>query len=109
MIVTRWTAERIGMILEGSSTRTADDLHAAVILLAVGEGWDTPDGAEIDARDLYAQDAPRGVYWAQDVELGDALAEGAELATMWLDEHIAPEGYGFVFDDGFLLLPLDEI
>jgi hypothetical protein len=100
----RWTADRAGCIFAGSSNRSADDLSAAVILLACDEGWSDHDGARQDAEALYAQDAPNGVYWSDDGGEGSqALSEGADAAADWLNEHIAPEGYWFRFDDGFYL------
>jgi len=100
----RWTADRAGCIFAGSSNRSADDLSAAVILLACDEGWSDHDGARQDAEALYAQDAPNGVYWSDDGGEGSQLlSEGADAAADWLNEHVAPEGYWFRFDDGFYL------
>jgi hypothetical protein len=104
----RWDADREGCIFAGSSTRTADDLNACVILLACDEGWSEHGGARQDAEALFRQDTRTGCYWADDPDVSEYLAEAARDAEEWLNEHIAPTGYSFSFDDGFYLWPESE-
>lgn len=105
--IRRWSPERAGCIYAGANTRTADELNALTIKLAVDEGWDDRD-ARIDADEVLAQYAPHGVLWSDDPELSEAVAESAERAVGWLTEHVAPEGYVFEFDDGLYLWPEDD-
>jgi len=105
----RWTPSRAGCIFAGSSHRTADDLNACVILLACDEGWSDHDGARVVAEDLFKQDEPTGCYWADDSDNSEWLSSGALAAEEWLNEHVAPEGYWFEFDDGFYLTNVEMI
>lgn len=100
--VTRWTAADTGTILNAS--RTSDELNADVILLACYAGWDSHGGARTDAEALYDQEpSAGGTYSADDLDLAESLSEGATEALAWLNEHVAPEGHYFTFDDGLML------
>jgi hypothetical protein len=95
MIVTSWRPDDAGCIFKGSPVRTADELHAAVIQLAASEGWtEAGEGAVL---------AWYTVGWRRDPYETDLLSEAAMHAQKWLNEHVAPEGFVFVFDDGFYL------
>ncbi len=98
--IVRWDSSRAGCIFNGSSTRTADELNADVVLLALGEGWVDDDAKEL-ARKFY--DLPTNVRWFDDQEDSETMSFFSDEAVDWLNEFIAPEGFWFEFDDGFYL------
>lgn len=104
----RWSADRAGCLFEGSSTRSADELNMLVVELAADNGWPATDKAtrehlhELSER-LWRIESHSGVLWFEDPDDSDAIADAARDAADWLNEHIAPEGYVFEFDDGFYL------
>jgi hypothetical protein len=95
--ITRWTSDRAGCIFAGSSNRTADELNASVVLLAMEQGWTPADASEL--RDLV--ESTDG--WLDSDDDSQWLSDESLAADQWLTEHIAPEGYVFHFDDGFYL------
>ncbi len=92
-----------GCIFEGSAVRTADELNASVILLALDQGWqgDVANGDPADRDALFglAQDTNG---WADDADDSDRLAEASANAVEWMngEPSIVPAGYALSFDDG---------
>ena len=103
MTITRWTTDRTGCIFEGASVRTADELNAVVILLALNEGWAPNYAPEL-------RDTAEGVTgWMDDDDDAECLADESRQAEEWLNEHVAPEGHSFRFDEGFYLWPENDL
>lgn len=100
---TRWTAESAGCIFAGASHRTADELCAAVILLALDEGWDPADATDLRT---VAESADG---WLDNADDAQWLGDESYQAEAWLNEHVAPEGYVFTFDEGFMLYAEDDL
>lgn len=98
--ITRWTPDRTGCIFAGASNRTADELNACVIDLAFDEGWKL-DSAEVEAELRTLVENTDG--WLDDADDSQWLTDEARSAQDWLNEHIAPEGHYFTFDEGFYL------
>jgi hypothetical protein len=103
---TRWVpGEKQGCIFAGASNRTADSLNACVILLAMEEGWEDHPPAVHQELKALAQ-ATHG--WCDEDDDSQWLSDEVRTAEEWLNEHVAPEGWAFQFDDGFYLWEIDE-
>ncbi len=104
-MTTRWEpGENAGCIFAGSSNRTADDLNGCVILLAMENGWECNEvNSQQELREL-----AQVTGWCEDPDDSQWLSDEARQAEEWLNEHLAPEGWSFTFDDGFYLQEIEE-
>lgn len=103
---TRWLpGEQHGCIFAGASNRTADNLNACVILLAMENGWESGPAAFHQELKVLAQNTHG---WCDEPDDSQWLSDEARSAEEWLNEHVAPEGWSFEFDDGFYLCKIDE-
>jgi hypothetical protein len=106
-MVDRLTASDAGTILEGSALRTDAELSVAVMRYAFEKGMPVVDKAlpnpsmyEFDTADKSAVDESdeAAIEWFQ-----EDLNVLADTAREWLNEHVAPNGFEFDWDDGLIL------
>src|SRR5829696_4191895 len=89
----------VGRIFEGSAVRTGDELHAVVVLAALGRGWaPTPPECWHDSPDALRRAVEAVSGWLDDDDAAEALTHAAEGALSWLGEHAVPDGYVIVSD-----------
>lgn len=93
------TSEHEGCWFAGASHRTADELSALIILAARDYGRQT------DPELITLAESVRGWCDDEDGSAGNWLHEQADAATEYLNG-LAPDGYVFLLDDGFYLLPV---
>lgn len=112
-VVRRLGPDMAGTVFDGSALRTADELCLAVIRFAFEQGMpsasyasENPNSCTFDLADKQeaeSRDDAQAIEW-----FGDSIGDMANAAQEWLNTDIAPEGYSFVWDDGFILRSDDE-
>lgn len=92
-----------GCVFEGSTSRTADELNVAVIMLAERAGFPAAKLTEA----LLTSDAWED-RWLAEADLAQLVSEAAQNAADYLTEQCAPVGHCFMFDGRFYRYPVDD-
>lgn len=109
-MVDRLTPHDVGTIFEGSALRTADELAVTVIRWAFLRGMPADSTVSTSPSLIGFDVADRSVslddeMWEQIDWYGDNAGDLANAAQEWLNGNVAPDGFEFVWDDGFVLRP----
>lgn len=112
-----------GVLVEGSTLHTVDELNAQTIRLAIEYGWRASDDSDLREIRRMLTCAGESVevsrtgrvadltYWhasATEEGLSEALGWVADDALDYLNDSVCPDGYALTFDDGLVLEELDD-
>lgn len=102
--------EDAGCWLAGASNRTADELSADIIRVAIDRGMvdDTTAKETLAEFDELPSDPVSGTKWVDDWRFSDRLHFDSNRALDWLNDFVAPSGYSFELDDGLYLFKDEE-
>lgn len=110
-VVRRLAPDMAGTVFDGAAVRSADELALAVIRFAFQQGMPADPNVKpsltisnvafdiADKQEAEQRDDAQAIEW-----FGECIGDLANVAQEWLNENIAPDGYSFVWNDGFILM-----